>query len=181
MVDLYDFYNCLKEDGIIFCFSGPTSQSVLEGIGEALKQRIEQEDPSKSVARKVFSVFVEQVQNVINYSAEKISGTREGNGELRHGVVIVGHEKGKFYVLSGNTIERTIEDRLAKNLRALQKMDKVQLKDYFRKQRKKESDLWSKGAGLGLIETARKASEPLEFDIKPVDEKFAFFTIKAYI
>ena len=181
MLDLFTFYSQLREDGIIFCFSGPTSQSVVEGVGEALMQRMEREETSKSTARKVFSVFVEQVQNVIHYSAEKPSGDAEENGELRYGIVLVGQENGKFYVISGNYIDKGIEARLTESLRTLQGMDTEELKEYFKEQRKKQPDIWSTGGGLGLIETARKASEPLEFDIRPVDERYSFFTIKALI
>jgi len=181
MLDLFTLYNNLKKDGIIFCFSGPASQDIVEGVGEALKQKMERDDTSRSTARKVFSVFVEQIQNVIRYSAEEIIGHDEDGSELRYGVVIVGREKEKFYVLSGNYIEKGKEEQLAERLRALQKMNKDELKAYFREQRKKDLDMWDSDAGLGLIETARKSSEPIEFSITPVNDAYVFFSIKALI
>ena len=181
MLDLYKFYKELKRDGIIFCFSGPTSQAIVEGVGEALKQKMEIEETAGKTARNLFSVFVEQMQNVIHYSAEPIPGAeKEGQG-LRYGVVIVGQEKNRFYVLSGNYIAKTHAAEIEEKLRLIQKMNKEELKAYFKKQRRKEPDTLSKGAGLGFIETARKSSEPIAFTIDQADDNYCFFTIKSVI
>ena len=181
MLDLFNFYKELKKEGIIFCFSGPTSQAIVEGVGEALKQKMQVEETTGKTARNLFSVFVEQMQNVIHYSAEPIVLSENEGEELRYGIVIVGQENEKFYVLSGNYIEKTHGDEIEKKLLAIQKMDKEEMKAYFKEQRRKEPDALSKGAGLGFIETARKASEPIEFVIDQVDEAYCFFTIKAVI
>ena len=37
----------------------------------------------------------------------------------------------------------------------------------------------SKGAGLGFMEIARRASKPIEFDFTDVDGDYAFFALKA--
>jgi len=39
----------------------------------------------------------------------------------------------------------------------------------------------SKGAGLGIMEIARRASKPIEFDFTDVDGDYAFFTLKASV
>jgi len=181
MLDLFNFYKDLKNDGIIFCFSGPTSQGIVEGVGEALKQRMQIEETSGKTARNLFSVFVEQMQNVIHYSAEPIVLSEKEGEELRYGIVIVGQENDKFYVLSGNYIEKAHGDQIEEKLRAVQKMNKEEMKVYFKEQRRKEPDALSKGAGLGFIETARKASEPIDFSIEQVDKNYCFFSIKAVI
>ena len=181
LVNLFDFYTELRKKGFVFCFSGPTSQSILEGIGDALRQKMEREDAGAAISQKVFSIFVEQMQNVVHYSAEKIDGDVEGGSELRYGMVAVGEENGKFFVLSGNFIALEEAGRLSDQLSRLRTMTKEEMKAFFKEQRRREAKEGSKGAGLGFIETARKASEPLEFEITPVDEKRAFFSIKASI
>jgi len=39
----------------------------------------------------------------------------------------------------------------------------------------------SKGAGLGLIEMARKGSEPIEYSFLSIDDNFSFFTISVVV
>ncbi|MBU1247101.1 MAG: hypothetical protein KKB70_00270, partial [Proteobacteria bacterium] len=58
--DMYKLYQTLKNDGILFCFIGPISQSVVEGIGAALRHKMELADTTITVSQRVFSIFVEQ-------------------------------------------------------------------------------------------------------------------------
>ena len=84
-------------------------------------------------------------------------------------------------MLSGNIIESDKVERLRKKLTKLQKMNKKELKKYYLEQRRKEPDEGSKGAGLGFIEMARRASYPIEFEFKQIDEKRSFFSLKTVI
>ena len=70
---------------------------------------------------------------------------------------------------------------LCEQLSKLQSMSKDELKRYYKEQRRKESCSDSKGAGLGFIELARKSVKPIEFDVKKIDEKFSFFSLKTVI
>jgi len=177
---LYDFYNELKQDGIIFCFSGPVSQSIVEGIGETLRHKMELDEAGMGASQRVFAIFVEQMQNVLNYSAERLN-LNEGERDLSHGVVIVGRQDQGFYVLSGNYVYKDISARLGDMLTRLRGMDKEALKAFFKEQRRKDPHESSKGAGLGLIDICRKASRPVEFHIKRVDDALDFFSLKAVI
>lgn len=180
MTSLYDFYRKLRQDGIMFCFSGPISQSIVEGIGETLKQKMEIEDAGMSTTQKVFGIFVEQMQNVLNYSSERITDEGMTDGELRLGVLVVGQEEGSFYVSCGNKVEIDRAAILEERLESVRLMDKDQLKSLYRERRKIASD-GAKGAGLGFIEMARKASRPIEYNLAPVDAKHAFFSIRVVI
>lgn len=180
MRDAYTFYQNLKADGIIFSFTGPTSQSVVEGIGEVLRRKMELEDTKMSVSLKVFSIFVEQMQNVLNYSVETEPENVNGSTELHYGMVTVGKKDDHFYIISGNFIAKQETGRLRSMLDRLIAMDKDELKSYYLDQRRKEPDATSKGAGLGLIETARKASQ-LEYCIVEADNDRDFITINAVI
>ena len=57
MHQIQAFYEQLKEEGIIFSFSGPVSQSLLEGVGATLRQKMTLEETSTNVTQKVFSIF----------------------------------------------------------------------------------------------------------------------------
>jgi hypothetical protein len=182
MIDAFDLYKHLKKDGVIFCFCGPTSQAVVEGIGETLRQRMELEGVGTSVINRVFSVFIEQIHNVLHYSCEKIPDAETCEGELRFGIVLVGMWEGRYYVRCGNFVPYMHVETLSRLLEQLQGMDKDELKTLY-KERRRSTDASenSKGAGLGFIEMARKASEPLKFDFTAVDEATSFFSITATI
>ena len=70
--ELLDFRSAMQQRGIIFAYSGYVTESVLSGVGDAVKQKLAIEDANTKTIRSVFSVFVEQMQNIIRYSAEKV-------------------------------------------------------------------------------------------------------------
>jgi hypothetical protein len=168
--DVQSFYHQLQEKGIIFSFSGPISQSLLEGIGHT----------NTNIIQKVFSIFVELMQNIINYSAQRIP-TEEVEEEISYGVLIVGKEQEHFYIISGNYIHEEQEDILQKKLSTIRSMDSQELKQFYKQQRRQQADDASKGAGLGFIEMARKASQPIEFEIARIENGYSFFVVKAVI
>ncbi|MGM0681724.1 MAG: SiaB family protein kinase, partial [Thermodesulfobacteriota bacterium] len=98
--EMQGFYEQLKNEGIIFSFSGPVSQNLLEGIGATLRQKMSLEETSTNVTQKVFSIFVELMQNVINYSAER-GAAGEEEPELSFGILVIGKKKDQFYIKSG--------------------------------------------------------------------------------
>jgi len=181
--DMFQFYKTLKKEGIIFCFSGPTSQSVVEGIGDALRQKMEMETMTRTTSSHIFSIFVEQMQNVVHYSAEKENPNQGIEAELRYGMVVVGKdEKNEFFILSGNYIYKDDTERLITLLDKLKKMDKDELKIFYKEQRRTERREGGKGGGLGMIETARKTSRPLEYKLTGCHSgKHDFISIKAVI
>ena len=68
---LMDMRAMLHKHGVIFAYSGYVTEPVLSGVGEALKQKLTIDDANTKTLRSVFAIFVEQMQNIIRYSAEK--------------------------------------------------------------------------------------------------------------
>src|SRR3972149_1829470 len=58
---------------VILAYCGYVTEPVLSGVGEALKKKHTIDDADTKTLRSVFAVFVEQMQNIIRYSAEKLS------------------------------------------------------------------------------------------------------------
>jgi Family of unknown function (DUF6272) len=181
--DLFDFRAVLLQKGIIFAYSGYVTEPVLNGVGEALKQKLAIQDADTKTVRSVFAIFVEQMQNMIRYSAEKVPPQARPDTplELRYGVLTIGQENGDYVVHAGNLIHHVDVERLRRRLSALSTMDREQLKAAYKEQLKAEPDEQSKGAGIGFIEIARRASKPIEFDFMDVDDDYAFFALKACV
>ena len=179
--ELYDFRAVMRAKGIMFAYSGYVTEPVLSGVGEALKQKLSIEDADTKTVRSVFAIFVEQMQNIIRYSAEKAQGGEEAPLELRFGVLTIGQDEGSYVVHGGNLVERADVERIEERLSAIRAMDKAQLKAAYKEQLKVGPDEYSKGAGIGFIEIARRASKPIEFDFMEVDDEHAFFALKASV
>ena len=179
---MYDFRNILHKSGVIFCYSGYVTEPVLSGIGEALKRKLQLEEADTNTMRNVFAIFVEQMQNIVRYSAEREAAVEDDDKtEIRYGVLAIGMEGEKFFITCGNKIHINDVDRLNTRLADLQKMDKEGIKTLYKQKLRAPTEETSKGAGLGFIEIARRSSQIIDFDFLNLDEKYAFFCLKAYV
>ena len=184
---LMDMRAMLHSQGVIFAYSGYVTEPVLSGVGEALKQKLTIDDADTKTLRSVFAVFVEQMQNIIRYSAEKARSSPPPAAddralrEIRYGILTIGKEGTDYVVCAGNLIERADVERLRAKLTRIRDMSKDELKALYKEQLRAEPEQGSKGAGLGFMEIARRASRPIEFDFTGVDGNHSFFALKATI
>ncbi|WP_018864486.1 MULTISPECIES: SiaB family protein kinase [Thioalkalivibrio] len=179
--EVLGFQRNMTRRGIIFSFTGYISEGILKALGDALRQKIRLESTDNKTVNRVFSVFVEQVQNIIRYSAERIEHDAEPPVELSSGMITVGSEKGRFFVICGNIIAREDADTLGGRLSELQGMDSEALRRFYKEKLREPPDEGSKGGSIGLIEIARRASEPIQFDFEHLSDEYSYFVLKAYI
>lgn len=180
--ELFEIRSILRKQGIIFAYSGYVTEAVLSGVGEAIKQKLLFDDADTKTARSVFAVFVEQMQNMIRYSAETaVAGASAPSPGIRYGVLTIGQENGDYVIHAGNLIQRSDVDRLRAKLSRIREMNKEELRALYKEQLRGDPGEGSKGAGLGFMEIARRASKPIDFDFIDVDDKHAFFTLKASV
>jgi len=181
--ELYDIRSILRKQGIIFAYSGYVTEAVLSGVGDAIKQKLLFDDADTKTLRSVFAVFVEQMQNMIRYSVETPkSGVIEPSySGIRYGVLTIGQENGDYVIYAGNLIQRSDIKRLRERLSKIRDMNKDELRALYKERLRGDPEEGSKGAGLGFVEIARRASKPIDFDFTDVDDEYAFFTIKASV
>ncbi|MFH1138327.1 MAG: SiaB family protein kinase [Pseudomonadota bacterium] len=179
--EYFEFKSGLNDRGIIFSFTGYISEKILYALGEAIRSKMALEEAGPNLTKRVFSVFVEQVQNIIRYSEDRITGEDGRVATLSSGVITVGRERDRFFVVCGNVVSVRSMQRLKERLAHLNGLDKTQLKAYYREKLKEPPEQDSQGASLGLIEIARRSSEPVEADFHDIDPDQAFFCLKTYI
>jgi len=180
-LDLYDFYQQAKGKNVIFYYCGPVAHASIEGVAQTLRKNLEYEEAGNLTAQSVFSVFIEQMQNILNYSAERIPNHETAENELRVGVVVIGHENKDYFILCGNRVCNSDIQGLTDKLEQISHMNKEELKALYKERRRMDPAPESKGAGLGLIEMARKGTAPIEYSFLPIDQEFSFFTIRVVV
>jgi len=174
---LYNYKDALDKKGVIFTFCGPISHDIVEGVGITLKGQMEENEVKRTTAMKVFAIFIEQVQNVINYSQER----KNFDSAMGMGIIVIGEHRGKYFIVGGNKMKTSKVAKLERNLAELVAMNEDELKAFYKQKRKHNENGESKGAGLGFIEMARKSSEPLVYNFEPIDDECSFFSIEANI
>ncbi|HIJ80302.1 MAG TPA: hypothetical protein HPP76_01175 [Desulfuromonadales bacterium] len=177
---LTDIQNVLATNGISICISGRFSQGLIEEMGDAVKQHMENEDKPKNEISKVFSIFVEQSQNIKNYVASK-EKSNGGNRIASSAIISIGQESGSYFVWSGNILENSDVAPLLAKMEKVVAASKEELKKLYKEQMMSDVNPDQIGAGVGLIDIAKKASLPLEFSIDTIDESYSMFELKVIV
>lgn len=174
---LYALREHFNGQHILICFNGPISRSLLEEIGHALKNHLHAADTQTSAALDVFSIYIEMSQNIRHYA------TSHGYAEAEaSATVVIANEDGHYTVSAGNLVEMADGVALLERIQSLASLDKAQLKAAYKEQlRKPRAANANTGAGLGLLDMARKSSAPLEANLAELDEGRAFFSLHAVI
>ncbi|QGU33885.1 SiaB family protein kinase [Thermochromatium tepidum] len=177
----FDVHQRMRDQGVIFSFVGYVSEGILFSLGEALKQKMRLDETDANVTKRVFSIFVEQVQNLIRYSADRLQSENGTPTELSSGLVMVGRDATHFFVVCGNVVGRAEGEDLCSRLEELARMDPDTIKSYYREKLREPPEAGSRGASIGLIEIARRSTRAIEFGLTELEAERAFFCLKAYI
>jgi len=179
-MDISKIRNIMAEEGIIFSFSGIISQSIAEFMVETVSRQFEKQGHEKTTIRSMFLIAIEQLQNIMSYSKEKIVSS--SNIYISPGILVVGFDekKQKYYVSSSNEVNSEDEKKITKKVNLINSMAKDEQRKYLRDKLKTAEDTHSRGAGVGLIEMAKRSSEKLEYSFENIDKK-RYFHILVYI
>lgn len=170
----------LKEYGVIISFTGAFSQGIIEEVGDALKVYLNEKKNTKGKVYKVFSVFIEQTQNVKNY-VKKIESEKIKDKILTSGVIIIGETDEKYFISSGNLIREEDIGELKKLLEKIRNLSKKEINKLYRKRLRTEMRTEEGGAGMGLIEMARKSSQKIDYQFIEKEDGYKYFTLTVYV
>ncbi len=179
-LNVADYAKILEENSISLMYSGPIRAGGIEGMAEMLHHRLSIDDLPLNASQSVFSVFVEQINNMLMYSAEKKEIQKQNNGpaNLSKGTFILGVKDKRYFIYTGNLVKENSADILKERIDHLNTLDKKELRRYYKERAQEENDNpESRGAGLGLIEIARRASSKIEYKFEPRGEGMRYFTL----
>ncbi|MFC2137021.1 SiaB family protein kinase [Bacteroidota bacterium] len=178
MQRIYDFIketlsNEIATSGFPLIYKGQLTHEITKLFTAMAEKKIEEQNIDIKVKRKVFHVMVEFLQNITKHSDD----FDDEKNPIGNGIFIVGEEKRKYYVMTGNKIKKDKEEPLKERIEKLNSLNKEELDEMFKKQMR-EGNITSKGgAGLGLIDLVRKTSSKLIYEFIPIDKKEKYFII----
>lgn len=171
--------NHLKEPSdAILIYEGKFDVQATKSVLHLAERNIDsiQEDPA--IKRKVFNILVECLQNVVKHG-EKLEDPDPEDGNTP--TLMIGREDQHYIIASGNAMLTKNVDSLKTKIDKINDLDKEGLKNLY-KQIMRNNDVSEKGgAGLGLVDMARKSGEQLTYHFDTIDEKLSFFSLITFI
>jgi len=180
VLDMIEYTDMMNNLNIDIVYSGPMWQDGIKGIADMVESRLATDDLSESAAMAIFSVFIEQVTNVLMYSAEKrnYNPPDKETLEVSAGMLVLGQKGTTYFIQTGNLIKTESLEHIKNNIDHLNMLDKKELRKLHKERLNAENDNpESKGAGLGLIEIARKSTAPIGYKFDERGEGLTYFTM----
>ncbi|MBN2682177.1 MAG: SiaB family protein kinase [Bacteroidales bacterium] len=165
-----ELFRIMQKDNLGYIYRGRFNQEITDSILSLTETNLDKEEESPKIKKRVYSIMVECLQNITRHQDD----TKEESNDS-FGVFVIQKEGEKYYITSGNLIDKENIPNITDLIEKINSLDKDELKDYY-KEVLSTGELSSKGgAGLGLIDMARKSGNKLAYRFKDVSEKFAYF------
>ncbi len=173
----YQLYKTMKTNEINLVYEGEVTQEITKTFTSLTEKNMAKTAESNQVQKKVFNVMVECLQNISKH-ADTLS---EDESEERRGIVMVSRGEENYKIITGNVIRNFRVAGLTESLEHINSLDKAGLSTLY-KQQIMESKISEKGgAGLGLIDIAKKTGSKLSYQFKELNEEVSFFILTSTI
>jgi hypothetical protein len=173
---IFKLFKAMQRDNLNYIYRGVFTDKITDNILALAETNLVKKEDPRALKRKVYNVMVEGLQNITKHQAD-IDQTVENN----FGVFVLKKENLKYFITTGNLIENENIAALTAQIEQVNKLDELELKAYHR-QVLVDGKISSKGgAGLGLIDMARKSGNKLLYAFEKVDEKYSYFYLHTEI
>jgi hypothetical protein len=174
---VYDFYKSMKAHEITLVYEGEITHQITKAFTSLTESNMAKDAESGNVQKKVFHVMVECLQNISKH-AEDFSSTDLFAGR---GIFLVSKSENEYNVTTGNAVENTKIPELTRMLENINRMDKDELTELYKKQMRDGRLSEKGGAGLGFIDIKRKTGRNLDYHFLPIDSEASFFLLTSSI
>jgi hypothetical protein len=173
---VYQLYKHLSAFSLSYIYKGDFSDHLNETILSLAETNMEIVNEPSALKKKVFFILIESLQNITRHS-ESNNDEVDDNSSL----FIIQRKAQDYYITSGNLIDVDKVEPLVKKLEKVNSLDHERLKKYYREVLDLGEISTKGGAGLGLIEMARKSGNKLAFDFSEVTKEKSFFYFQSKV
>jgi len=124
--------------------------------------------------------LMDLLQKTVSQLQSMLAKSVEGPSEFRYGLVVVDNRDGTHFVTCANLVDNSNVPQLKNTLDQIHNMDEAALKKLYKQMLRSDSPDRSKGAGVGFIDIARKATK-FEYDFVEVSESSSYFSLTSYV
>ncbi|MBL4704372.1 MAG: SiaB family protein kinase [Flavobacteriales bacterium] len=172
---VYTLFEDLKDHEILMCYFGNVSFKISNHLINTLKENLDSDKMERVIFKKVYSSFVECIENITRHTSEDID-----SGD-RFGIVNVSKRGDYIVIHSGNMVKMDIIEDLERRISPLKTQTQEEIRKAYQKQLV-EGELSDKGgAGLGMLQIALNSDGNLDYEFQDVDDEKKFFLLEVRI
>jgi hypothetical protein len=165
------FYRSFANEQMNFLYTGDFSDGHTDGFIELNNHQYNAANEYKRLQRKAGFLIAECFQNIV----------RHNEPSNKDSYFHIKNSNGVFSIVSGNRVSNEIIPSLKEQLIQLNKLTSQELKEVYRRTLSEGQFSEKGGAGLGLIEMARRSKNKLDFSFKEIDDKNCYFYFRLHL
>lgn len=167
-------YDSFEEHGISLVYVGKFNHTITKVFTALTGDEIEAE--SKAVQRTLHHTMIEILQNMTKHSNNMFHDISMGKG-----LFMLGRKNQAYHIITANVCDNKQEHLLTDTIDMLNASTPEELKKMYKKQLREGKISGKGGAGLGLIDIARKTGNPLDYMFFPADDNSKYFVLKVRV
>ncbi len=166
----YDLFCDTQQENLEYIYRGEFDISITDNILGLAEESLRLANHKTVIKKRVYFVLVEGLQNITRHQQEKLRGLN-----IEEGLFVLQRRENSYFITTGNVINKDEIPKLKEQLDTLNKLNNKELKEYSIDclVGGKISD--KGGAGLGLIEIARKSNGFLSYNFVKLTEQYYYF------
>ncbi len=170
---VFDLFEDMQRNNLNYIYRGLFTQSITDNILLLTETCMHNVGEDSKIRKRIFTILVEGLQNVTRH--QEIDGQESATDPNQAGIFIIQNQNGKYYITTGNPILKANIPTLIKQLEKINGLDPESLKLFYKEVLNNDKISNKGGAGLGLIEMARKSGNKLDFDFSDINDNYSYF------
>lgn len=166
----------LMQNGLSLVYMGEFNQNITKMFTQMARGNMEEEDGERTFKNRVYHVMVETLQN-LNKHSDELTDKNIGKG-----LFMIGRKGKSYFIITCNQVSKEKMHNLTDAIETVNNATKDELRDMYLHQIRYGTLSEKGGAGLGLIDIARKTNKGYEYQFFPhADEEHFLFLLKVEI
>jgi len=166
----YLLFKDMEKDNLGYIYRGRFTQEITDHILMLSESKLDKEEQSSKAKKRVYSILVESLQNITRHQDDTGDSSPESLG-----LFVLQKKFDKYFITTGNLIDNESIQYIEDLINKINSLEKDELKAYYKEILEEGSFSEKGGAGLGLIDMARKSGNKLQYFFRVVSDDFSYF------
>ncbi len=169
-------YENIIANGINLVYIGKFNHNIIKMFSSMAEEDMKTGAIDLGTKRRVYHTMVEILQNMNRHSDEIADASHVGRG-----LFMIGKKASNYFIITSNRIKNSNIKSLKDSIEIINNSTLEQLNDLYTNQLRFGKITEKGGAGLGLLDIARKTNKSLQYNFIPINKFYSYFILKVVI
>jgi len=166
----YKLFIDTQQDNLEYIYRGEFNIDITDNILSLAEESLRMSEQKLKIKKRVYFVMVEGLQNITRHQ-----DLTTDDIPVKPGFFVLQRKKYSYYITTGNLIHRNNIELLQQQIETVQKLNREELNKYYKQHLEGGRFSNKGGAGLGLIEMARKSKGKLSYNFRKINDDYYYF------